>query len=100
MLGIDDEDDAVDALQDEFARRVVVDLARHRIQVEPGLKAVDRAQLQREEIEEKGPVGIRGQRDHFPLDVVGEFLVDIEEIRRLAAKTATVVDDLAVYLPG
>jgi hypothetical protein len=31
---------------------------------------------------------------------VGELFVDIEEIGGFTAKTATVVDDLAVYLPG
>ena len=80
-------------------RRVVVDLARHGIQVEAGFKTVNRTQFQREEIEEKGPVGVRGQRDHLPLDIVRKFFVDIEEIGRLTAETAAVIYDLAVYLP-
>ena len=53
-LRVGDEDHAVDALQHELAARVVVALARHGVEVEAGLHALDRAQAQGQEVEVEG----------------------------------------------
>src|SRR5687767_13972704 len=44
-LRVADEDDAVHAFQDQLAAGVVVHLPGHRVQMEPGLEAANRAQV-------------------------------------------------------
>jgi hypothetical protein len=97
-LGVHDEDDAVHAFEDELAGGVIMDLARDGVEVETGFKTVDRAELQGEEVKEQRSIRIGRERDHLPFDVVGEFLVDVEKVGRLAAQTAAVINDLAVDL--
>ena len=69
LLRVGDEDDAVDALQDQLARRVVEHLARHGVEVESGAETADRAQLDGQEVEEQGAVGLRGQGDQLALGI-------------------------------
>jgi hypothetical protein len=61
-------------------------------------EAPHRAQIQRQEIEEQGSIGLGGERDHLALLLFGCFLKDELQIRRLAAQSGTVVDDFAVDL--
>jgi len=53
-----------------------------------------------QEIEEQSSFRLRRQRDHLALLLFRRFLVDELEIRRLAAQTSAVVNDLAVNLAG
>ena len=64
-LGVGDEDDAVDALEDELPGRVVEDLSRNRVELEAGLEAADDADVEREEVEEERPVGLGLEGDHL-----------------------------------
>ena len=97
-LAVGDEDHAVDPLEDQLAAGVVEDLARHGVEVEAGGEAADRAEVEREEVEEQGAVGLGGQRDHLALRVGRGLVVDVLQVRRLAAQAGPVIDDLAVDL--
>src|SRR5208282_4537292 len=92
------EHDAVHSAQDQLAAGVIKDLSRDRVQVNARLEASHRTQIQRQEIEEQGSIGLRGQRDHLALLLFGCFLEDELQVRRLAAQPGAVVDDLAVDL--
>ncbi len=96
FLRISDEDDAVGALQDEFAAGFVEYLSGHGVEVEPGLEAADGAQVERKKIEEEGAVGLSGQGNHFPLLVLAGVVVDPLEVGGLSAQTWTVVHQFAV----
>ena len=100
VLAVGDEDDAVGAFQHELARGVVVDLPRHRVELELRAHAADLAEVEREEVEEEGAVGLRRQRQHLAFVVRRQRVVDELQIRRLAAETRTVVDDLRGDLFG
>src|SRR5690349_10776394 len=82
-LRIGHEDDAVDPLQDELPARVVVDLTRHRIEVEAGAEAPDLAQLEREEVEEEGAVHLGREGDHLPARLLRDAGIDMLQVRRL-----------------
>src|SRR5208337_2745023 len=71
---------------------------RNRVQVNARLEAPQRAQVQRQEIEEQGSIGLGRERDHLTLLLFGCFLEDELQIRRLTAQPGAVVDDLAVDL--
>jgi hypothetical protein len=49
-------------------------------------------------IEEEGPVGLRGQREHLSLLAGIELVEDDHEVGRFPAQTRTVVDDLGSHL--
>ena len=66
-LRVGDEDDAVDALQDQLAARVVEDLAGHRVEVEARLEAADLTERERQEVEEERALRLRREADHLPL---------------------------------
>jgi hypothetical protein len=100
FLRVGDEDDAVDAAQNEFAAGIVEDLSGDGVEVDAGLEAAHRAEIEREEIEEQGTLGFRGQRDHLALLLVRGFLVDDLQVRGFAAKSGAVVHDFAVDLAG
>jgi hypothetical protein len=97
-LAVADEDHPVDTLEDELARGVVEDLARDGVEVEAGLESADLAEAQRQEVEEEGPLGLGGERDHLPLRVLIGIRIDILQIRRLPAQTGPVIDDFAIDL--
>ena len=99
-LAIGHEDDAVHSLEDQLAARVVEDLPRNRVQVETGLEAAHRAELERQEIEEQRAVRFGRQRDQLALVARVRLVVDELQIRRLPAQAGAVVDELAVDLPG
>ena len=100
-LGVGDEDDAVRTLEHQLAGRVVGDLAGDGVELQPGLHAADLAELDRQEIEEEGPVGLGGERQHLSfLDAVGQGVVDVLEVGGLAAEAGAVVDDLRRQLAG
>jgi hypothetical protein len=65
-LAVGDEHHAVHALEDQLPGGVVVDLARHGVEMEPGLESPDRAQVHRQKIEEQGAVRLRREGDHLP----------------------------------
>ena len=98
LLRIGHEHDAVHAAQNQLAAGVVKDLSRNGVEVNARLEAAHRAQIQRQEVEEQGSIGLGGERDHLALLLFGCFLEDELQIRRLAAQPGAVVDDLAVDL--
>src|ERR1700693_750707 len=100
FLRVGDENDAIDAAQDQLAAGVIENLAGNRIEVNASLEAANRAQVERQKIEEQGPFRLRRQRDHLSLLLFGGFLVDELEIRSLAAQPSAVVNDLAIDLAG
>src|SRR5229473_3858806 len=98
LLGIGHENYAVHSSQNQLAAGVIKDLSRNRVQVNPRLEAPHRTQIERQEIEEQGAIGLGGERDHLALLLFGCFLEDELQIRRLAAQPGAVVDDLTVDL--
>ena len=97
-LRVGHEDHSVDALEHELAGRVVEDLARNRVELDAGLEAGDRADFERQQVEEERAVGLGLERDHLAAGVARRVVVDELEIRRLAAQTRAVVDDLHRHL--
>ena len=98
LLRIGDEDHAVGAFQNEAAAGLVEHLSRNGIQVEARLKSAHGAQIEREKIEEKGAIGLGGERNHLALLAGARMLVDPLQIGGLPAKAGTVVHKLAVNL--
>src|SRR6185295_13637593 len=56
------------------------------------------SEVEREEVEEERSVGLRLHRDHAASIRLGDAVVDLLEIRRLAAQSRAVIDDLRVDL--
>jgi len=100
LLRVGDEDDAIDAAQDQLAAGVVEDLSGNGIKMDTGFEAANGAEIERQKVEEKGTIGLRGQRDHFALLLLGGLLVNVLEIGGLAAQARAVVDDFAIDFPG
>ena len=99
-LRVGDEDDAIDTLEDELAGGVVEDLAGHRVEVEAGLEAADLTEREgRKSKNSVRSVSVLSETI-LPFGVGVGLVVDVLQVRRLAAQTGTVVDDLAVDLPG
>src|SRR5690606_25740528 len=94
-LRVRHEHDAVRTTQHELARRVVIHLARHGVQLHPRAEAGDRAQVEREEIEEQRAVCLRSKRDHRPLPRCGYECMHVLQVARLTRTYGAVVDDLA-----
>ena len=67
LLGVRDEHDAVHALQDQLAGRVVEDLARNGVEMEARAEAANRSQLDRQEVEEERALALGRQRDQLAL---------------------------------
>src|SRR5262245_34426832 len=64
--------------------------------MKPSFQSADAPQFQREQIEEKGSIGFGRQRNHLTLGVRSCLVVHILQVRRLAAQSGTVVNNLAV----
>src|SRR5207253_2521010 len=99
-LAVGHEHDAIHALENQLAARVVVYLTRHRVEMEPGLEAPDGAQVHRQEVEEQRALGLCGERDHLAARVGRHLTVNVLEVGRLAAQARAVVHELAVDLAG
>ena len=99
-LAVGHEHDAVGALKHELARRLVVDLPGHGVELELGREAGDRAEIERQEVEEQRAIRLRRERDHLPFPIIGNLPVDVMQIRRLSGPTRPVVDDFARDLAG
>ena len=97
-LAVGHEHHAVHALEDQLARGVVVDLARHGVEVELDLEAADGAEIDGQEVEEERALGLGGQGDHLPPRAGRHLVVDELEIGGLAAEPGPVVHQLAVDL--
>src|SRR5690606_29590671 len=98
--GAGDEHHAVDAAKDQLARGVVEHLARHRVEVEARLEAVDLAQVEGQEVEEQRALVLGGERHHLALRLGRHLLVDLLEVGGLTRQAGAVVDDLEVDLAG
>ncbi len=66
--------------------------------MEPDRPAANPDRLDRHEVEEERPFRFRGDRFHLAPNISGQALVDVDEIRGLAAQAGAVVDDLGVDL--
>ena len=97
-LRVRDEDHPVDALQDKLAACVVKDLTGHRVQVKPRLESANRAQVQRQKVEEQRSVGFSCQTNKLALGLRGGRVVNVLEIGGLAAQSGTIVNNLAIDL--
>ncbi len=64
------------------------------------LKPRTEPRSKRKKIEEKGSLSLGGERDHLAFLLFGGLLVDVLQVRGLAAKARTVINDLAVNLAG
>jgi hypothetical protein len=84
-LRVGDEDHAVHAPQDQLPRHVVVDLARHGVELELGHEAAYGQGGHGQEVEEDGAVVAGGEGDHLALAAVGQRAVDVLQARRLPA---------------
>src|ERR1035438_3026015 len=98
LLRIGYEHDGVDATQNQLAAGGIKNLPWYSVKGDAGLEATHRTKIKRQEIEEQGSIGLRGQGDHLALLLFGCFLEDELQIRRLAAQPGAIVDDLAVDL--
>ena len=99
-LGVGHEDDAVNALEHELAGGVVEDLSRDCVELQAGLEPADDADVDGQQVEEEGAVGLRFQTDHLPAAARGGLRVDVVQVGRLPAETRTVVNDLRGHLHG
>ena len=93
-LAVRHEDHGVAALEDHAARRLVEDLPRDRVDLHAGAHAADGAELDGQEVEEEGAVGLGGEGDQLALVLEGQVVVDPLEVRRLPAEAGPVVDEL------
>jgi hypothetical protein len=80
-----DEHHAVDALEHQLPGGVVEHLAGHRVELDAGLEAGDRADVDRQEVEEEGTVGLGFERNHLTARVVRGVGIDVMQVRGLAA---------------
>ena len=94
-LAVAHKHDAVGTLEHETARRVVVDLPGHGVQLEARRETGDLAQVDGEKIEEQRAVGLRGERYHASAPGLGNATVDVVQIRRLPGPPRSVVHDFA-----
>ncbi len=62
------------------------------------LKAPHGAKLERHEIKKESAVGLGRETDQFALCLWRGRIVDVLQVRRLAAQARTVVNDLAIDL--
>ena len=93
-VGIDHENDAIDALEHQLPRRVVDRLAGNGVELETGGEAGQRLGVERKKVEEERAVGIGGQRDQFALLGVGDLLVQRDQIGGLAAQGRALINNL------
>src|SRR3990170_4914484 len=99
-LAVRDEDHSVDSLKYQLARRRVINLSGYRIKLKPGVEPRNRAQIERQEIEEQRTVGLGRQRHHLALSLFGQLRIDLLQVRRLSRSAGTIIDDLAGDLAG
>src|SRR4030065_534345 len=85
--------DPVAALEDEPPGRVVIDLAGHRVEMEPHFEPLDLAKIHRQEVEEERPIGFRGKGNESPFLLRPQDLMDHLDVRGLAGKTRNVKDE-------
>lgn len=93
LLGIGDKDDAVDALEDQFAGGIVLDLTGNGVELNFHVKTLDLSHVEGKEVKEQGPVPVGFETDHFRLDLFFKTAVDIFKICGLATAAGTVVDN-------
>jgi hypothetical protein len=68
--------------------------------VEPSFKAPDRAEVEREEVEEERAVSFGGKRNHLATGLRQRLVEDPVEISSLSAQAGSVVDNFAVDFSG
>jgi hypothetical protein len=98
FAGVRDEDDAVDTLQHEATRRLVVDLSRHGVELELRADARDLAEVERHVVEVQRPLTRRRDGGEFASRVGRHLAVHELQVGRLPGHSRSVVDDLALDL--
>ena len=64
------------------------------------LKSAHGTEIQGKEVKEQGSLGLGRERNHFALLLLGGLLINVLQVRGLAAKARTVVHDFAIDLAG
>ena len=88
------ENDSVDTLQHHPSCFVVEDLTRDRVHIEAGSESGDFPDLDRQKIEEQGPVRLGLEGNQLASLVGGQLSMDPLEICGLPRQPRPVVDDL------
>lgn len=97
-LGIGHKDNTIDTFEDQFAGCIVKDLSWNGIEVKTCLETADSSEFERQKIEKKRSIRLRGQGDHLALGFRIGPVIDTLQVCGLATQTRTVVYDLAIYL--
>jgi len=100
FLGVCNKDHAIHTTQDQFAAGVVEDLSGNRIEVETRAKPAHRTQIQGQEVEKQGTVGLGGEGDHLAFLLVRGPVKNELQICRLTAQAGAVIHDFAVNFAG
>ena len=100
FLAVGHEDHTVRSLQDELATGVVEHLTRNGVEVKSGGEPADGSEIEGQEIEEEGAVGLGGEGNHLALRIRRRLAVDVLQVGGLTAQPGTVVHDLTVDFLG
>jgi hypothetical protein len=73
-----------------------MDLPGDGVELNPDVHSSDLPQVQRQEIEEQGPIACGVNRYHLPPGLLVRLAENILKIGRLSAKTGSVVHNLAL----
>ena len=99
-LAVGHEHHAVGALQHELARRLVVDLARHGVELELRREPRDLPRSSGRKSKNSVRSVCVASDTILPFAVVRHLPVDVVQVRRLPGPARSVVDDLAGDLAG
>ncbi len=98
-LRVADKYHAVNSAQDEFTGGIVEDLTRHGVELEFGGKAVDRTDVDRQEVEVERTVCIGRKTDQITARLFRHFRVHVLQVGCLSRQAGSIVDNLAVDFP-
>ena len=99
-VGIGNEDHAIATLQDQLARGIIIDLTGHGIELKLRPHARHGTQIEGQEVEVQGAIGLGGDGDQFARRICGSFGVHDLQVGGLSTTPGTVKDDFAVHFPG
>jgi len=97
-LRVDDEDHAVNALQDQPAARPIMHLPRHGVQMKARLKSSNPPKIERQEIKEQRSLSLSRNREQIALGILRHLCMNVLEVAGFASHTRAIVDDFAVNL--
>src|SRR5439155_23693983 len=83
-----------------IAAGIVKQLSENGIDMKTHRKAPDLTEIDGKKIEEQRTFGLSSQGDHLPLVLRIRDLVDVLQVRSLAAQSRPIIDQFAIYLAG